>query len=216
MSEAIGLSVNLVESESEITSKILQALMPQVSVYFDKIQSELVDAIPSIIIQSIVNQPEYDALMSGTLQYEFGIPDPGSRLSEIIETIRNGYVVKYKPVSAKSSSLVGGIKIEMVKKDFSDLLSLGSASLTTEKGERLEWLRWLLVEGDNVIISDNVFIFGPDPNSRTGYGIMRQMSGGFWRVPPEYAGNLENNWITRAIEEASTSIDKEIQRVLTL
>lgn len=216
MSEAIGLSVNLVESDSEITSKILQALMPQVSVYFDKIQSQLVDSIPSIIIQSIVNQPEYDALMSGTLQYEFGIPDPGSRLSEIIETIRNGYVVKYKPVSAKSSSLVGGIKIEMVKKDFSDLLSLGSASLTTEKGEKLEWLRWLLVEGDNVIISDNVFILGPDPNSRTGYGIMRQIGGGFWRVPPEYAGNLENNWITRAIEEASTSIDKEIQRVLTL
>lgn len=216
MSSLLGLSVNLVESESQITYKILQALLPQVSVYLDKIQSQLVDTIPSIIIESIINQPEYGALLSGTLQYEFGIPDPGSRLSDIIETIRNGHVVKYKPVSIKSSGLLGGIKIEMIKKDFSDLLSLGSASFTTEKGQKLDWLRWLLIEGDNVIISDNVFIFGPDPNSRTGYGIMRQVGGGFWRVPPEYAGSLENNWITRAIAEASNSIDKEIQRALTL
>jgi hypothetical protein len=45
---------------------------------------------------------------------------------------------------------------------------------------------------------------------------MRQVGGGFWRVPPEYAGNMQNNWITRAIEAASSQIDKEIQRLLTI
>jgi hypothetical protein len=216
MSGSLGLSVDLVETQSEIASKILQALLPDVSRYFDNVQKQLIDIIPNIIIDSIVNQPEYDALIGGTLQYEFGLPDPSSRLSEILETIRNGHVVKYKPVNIKSSSLAGGIKIEMVKKDFGDLLSLGSASLVTEKGEKLDWLKWLLIEGDNVIVSDHVFIFGASQYSRTGYGVMRQVGGGFWRVPPEYAGNMQNNWITRAIEAASSQIDKEIQRLLTI
>lgn len=214
MNSSFGVSVNLVETQSEITSKILQALLPAVSAYFDNIQKQLITIIPNIIIDSITNQPEYDALISGSLQYEFGLPDASARISEILETIRNGHIIKYKPVSAKSSGLTGEIKIEMIKKDFSDLLSLGSASFVTEKGEKLDWLKWLLIEGDNVIVSDHVFIFGPSQYSRTGYGVMRQVGGGFWRVPPEYAGNVQNNWITRAIDAASSQIDKELERLL--
>lgn len=216
MSSSLKLSVDLVETQSEITNKILQALLPAVSSYFDNIQKQLITIIPNIIVDSIVNQPEHDALIGGTLQYEFGLPDPSARLSEILETIRNSHIVKYKPVTIKSSGLNGGIKIEMIKKDFSDLLSLGSASLVTEKGEKLDWLKWLLIEGDNVIVSDHIFIFGPSQHSRTGYGVMRQVGGGFWRVPPEYAGNIQNNWITRAIDAASSQIDSEIQKLLTI
>lgn len=216
MSGSLRLSVDLLDSESQITSKILQALLPDVVSYFNKAQEKLVNIIPNILIESIINQPEYSALLSGSLQYEFGLPDPSSRLSEILETIRNGYIVKYKPVTVKSSELSGGIKIEMIKKDFSDLLSLGSASFTTEKGDQLNWLKWLLVEGDSVIVSDHIFIFGPSRYSRTGYGIMKQFGGGFWRVPPEYAGNIQNNWITRAVESASSQIEKEIEKLLVI
>jgi len=209
-----GLSVDIVESNAEISSEIVKALAPDVTKYFNTIFNELSDIIPDIIVQSIVSQPEYDSLMGGTLQYEFGIPDPASRLSEILNTIRNGAVLTKKPVISKSNSLSGGFKIQMIRKDFSDLLELGAASFTTEKGSQLNWLEWLLLEGDSVIISDNIFVFGPSKYSRTGFGIMRESLGGFWRVPPEYAGSINNNWITRAINDVSDTIEQEIQKLL--
>lgn len=212
----LALSVKVIESSSEIETRILEALLPDVTKFFTKVQNQLAQIIPNIIINSITNQPEYDSLLNGTLQYEFGLPDPASRLSEIISSIKDGSIVTVKPIVAKSSGISGGVKIQMIKKDFGDLLSLGGSSFVTEKGDRLDWLKWLLIEGDSVIVSDHIFIFGPSQYSRTGYGIMRQVGGGFWRVPPEYAGTINNNWITRAIESASSEIESQLQKLLEI
>jgi len=211
----IKLSFDLVDSKSEISSKILTALLPDVIKYFSSIFSGLQNKMSSILIKYITDQPEYGSLMNGQLQYEFGITDPANRLSEILDTIKNGAVINNKPIIIKGGQIIGGIKIQMVKKDFSDLLSLGGSSFATEKGSQLNWLQWLLLEGDSVIISDHVFIFGPNRASRTGLGIMREIPGGLWRVPPEYAGTLNNNWITRAIDEALGEIETTMQKLLT-
>jgi hypothetical protein len=214
MKSSIGLSFSLIDSQSEITQKILNAIFPQVEKYFDSNINQLVGIIPKILIQHITNQPEYLALTQGTLQYELGIPDPQSRMEEILETIKSGVIVKKKPVSIKSSSISGGIKIQMIKKDFKDLLSLGASSIITEKGSQLNWLQWLLLEGDSIIVSDHIFLLGPSRFSRTGFGLMKENSGGFWRVPPEYAGNINNNWITRSITSAVSEIDAAIEKIL--
>lgn len=212
---SIGLSFNILENQSQITKKILDALLPQVEIYFNKNIDKISKIIPDIIIDAIVAQPEYNAITNGILQYELGITNPSQRLSEILNTIKNGSIVQKKPISIKSSGLNGGIKIQMIKKDFSDLLSLGSASITTEEGTQLNWLEWLLLEGDTIIISDHIFVLGPNKYSRTGFGIMRESIGGFWRVPPEYAGNINNNWITRAIDQATPDIENTISKIFS-
>jgi len=148
--------------------------------------------------------------MSGKLKGEFGIPDPSSRLSEILDTIRSGANVVMKATSVTNNRVTGGVRFQMIRSDFQDLLSLGSASFVTEKGSQLNWLRWLLIEGDNVIINEYRFVGGPSPYSRTGLGIMRKFNGAFWRVPPEFAGTIKNNWITRAIDKASSEINKAL------
>lgn len=213
MSDSLNISVKLLESNKTIADQILKALIPDIRQYLDKIYNSLKSTIPLIVIESIKAQPEYTALLSGTLQYELGIVDPGSRLKEILATIESGAIVSTKPLKTTGSGFSGGVKLQMVKSDFSDLLNLGSASFVSENGSQINWLEWLLIEGDSVIISDYDFILGPSKYSRTGMGIMRSMSGGSWRVPPEYAGTANNNWITRAIEAASQSIQKEIEKI---
>lgn len=212
---SIPLSFSLIETQNEISTKILNAILPEVNKYFNRNVNDLEKIIADIVVESITKQPEYAAIVSGTLQYELGIPDPVGRIADILNTIRNSSIVKKKPITIKSSGIVGGIKIEMIKKDFSDLLSLGSATLITEKGDQLNWLQWLLLDGDSIIISDHNFILGPSNYSRTGFGIMRETVGGFWRVPPEYAGNINDNWITRAISAASKDIDNAISKVFS-
>jgi hypothetical protein len=209
----LQFSVKLVDNNSTISREIIKALLPDIQKYFNGIAAKISKSIPDLVINSIMNQPEYASLMSGALQYEFGLPDPANRLSEILSTIRANTQIINKSPQLKGNKISAGIKFSMIKSDFSDLLSLGGASLTTEKGSKLDWLDWLLKQGDSIIISDYNFIFGPSKYSRTGMGIMKEVTGGSWRVPPEFAGTINNNWITRAIDAASSDIDNLINKV---
>jgi hypothetical protein len=210
---SLKFNMKLVGNNTTIAKAMLSALVPELSKYLDKVYNQMAIQIPDILIQQIQNQPEYASLLGGKLQGEFGIPDPQNRLGEILDTIRNGKVVVKNPVVVTGQKIKGGIKLQMVKKDFQDLLSLGSASFTTEKGSNLEWLKWLLIEGDSIIISNYEFVLGPSPYSRTGMGIMREIGSSGWRVPPEFAGSINNNWITRAIDASSTEINNIMEKL---
>jgi hypothetical protein len=210
----LTFSLKLSENNGVIAKNIINALLPDIKNYFNNVTNKLIKNIPDIVIDSIISQPEYSALIEGNLQYEFGIVDPASRISEILEAIKNGASVTTQPPRLVGNKILGNLKFGMIQKDFSDLLSLGAASFVTEKGSQLNWLEWLLTQGDSVIISDYDFIFGSSQYSRTGMGIMKQRNGGSWRVPPEYAGTTSNNWITRAIDAASQQIDQTINNLL--
>lgn len=207
----LSFSVKLIENNAVISQEIAKALLSDVTAYFNKIADKMKNAIPTIVVDNIINQPEYSALLNGILQYELGITNPASRLSEIIATIKSGAIINIKSPKIVSNKIFASIKLQMIQKDFADLLSIGSASFTSEKGSQIEWLRWLLLEGDSIIISDYNFILGPSKASRTGMGIMRQSSGGSWRIPPEYAGNITNNWITRGLDSATSQIDQFLE-----
>jgi len=190
---SLKFNIKLVDSDATVNKAILNALIPELNKYLDKIYNRMSNEIPDILINSIQAQPEYASLLGGQLQGEFGIVDPQSRINDILSTIKNGKVVTKTPVSIVGQKIKGGIKLEMVRKDLQDLLSLGSAS---------------------IIIGSHEFIFGPSPFSRTGLGIMRQGSGG-WRVPPEFAGSINNNWITRAIDASSAQINDIMKKLIT-
>jgi hypothetical protein len=207
----LTFNMGLVGSNSSIGRDMLQALLPDLQKYFNKVYREIQINIPRILIFHIKSQPEYSSLLSGKLMGEFGLPDSASRLSNILSTIESGAIVQSKPITISGSRIKGSIRLQMVQKDFSDLLSLGDASFTTEKGANLQWLSWLLKEGDSIIIADYTFALGSFASSRTGMGIMREFGGSSWRVPPEFAGNINNNWITRAIDAASSDIEKELE-----
>ena len=208
---SLKFSLKLLENNSTISQEIAKALLPDVTKYFNNIAIKMRETIPNIVIDSIMSQPEYSALISGNLQYELGITNPASRLSEIISTIRSGAIINIKPPKITSNKISASIKLQMIQKDFSDLLGIGSSSFTSEKGSQIDWLRWLLLEGDSVIISNYNFILGANEASRTGGGIMRPLNGGSWRVPPEYAGNINNNWITRGLDSATSQIDQFLE-----
>jgi hypothetical protein len=208
----LSFGIKLTESNKVISDAILRAMLPDVKKYFNRRFNQVKNTIVPTIINSIQKQPEYESLLNGTLKAQFGIPDPGSRLSNILSTIENSVIIKEKTIAITGNQIKGGIKLQMIQSDFNDLISLGDATVITEKGTDLQWLQWLLLEGDTIIISDYSFVAGPFESSRTGMGIMRY-SGGSWRVPPEFAGNIKNNWITRAVDAALSEIENSIEKI---
>ena len=208
----LTVNLRLTETNAKISRDILLALLPDVKTYFNTRIRQIENTIPDIIVQAIMSEPEYSALLGGTLLHEFGIPNPAARLSEILDTIRNSKNIESKSPAVSGNTIRGAFKFRMIKQDFADLLSLGGASFITEKGSVLNWLRWLLLEGDSVIITDYSYSVDGPGKSRTGLGVM--VSGGSWRVPPEFAGNVKNNWITRAIDKAMPQVEASVQKIM--
>lgn len=180
------------------------------------IKSDLINNIGYIFELS----PEYKSIAYGDLQGHFGMrPDESvSKLKEIVTILAQSTQVDFVPFRVRGNAISGGLRIYAFKEDFSDILSSNAAYQTTNAGQQLPWLEWLLIEGDKVIIYDYFFLPGDFETSRSGQGIMVFDKTKYWRVPPQYSGTKNSNWITRTvnayIDDIGLLIEKSIKKRL--
>ena len=160
----------------------------------------------ALIAQSIVDSPEYDSLHGGRLQAELGPVRPDVTINAIIAGIQRGLLIDVSPITVSGNDLSGYIEIMFFKKDLSEVLGTPGSSFTSEGGSFIDWLKWLLTRGDEIIIKTFHFKPGRNPHgiSRTGLGYMR---GGYtWHVPSEFAGYENDNWLTKTLDSHSIYI----------
>jgi hypothetical protein len=205
--------ISLVQSVSEIESKILKAIKPEVNKYLKKIFEKAKPQLIAILQKFIIDSPEYKSILNGELQYEFGLPDSAARLQQIMQ-FWTKLDATYNPVKVNGQKLTGGFTLNMVDAGYVEVLQSSASKLVTEKKETLNWLEWLLLFGNRIIIRDYQIEIGPSKASRTGKAIMKGVQRGKWSVPNQYAGTTNNNWITRAIDSAQPSIDKLFKELL--
>ena len=208
--------LKLLDSPNTIRRKILSAFVYELNRRNSAaaMKTRLDYGVKTLIINAILNSPEYASLTTGKLRGHLGVPDGASRVQDLILQWINEFVVQVSTWRAVGHRIVGGFTVYAIKSDFAQVLNSPVAFQITEKGEVLPWLEWLLTKGDQIIIKDYYYAFHPKftPYSRTGQGIMMSAKTGFeksggktglvsggWRVPPEYSGTINNNWITRAI-----------------
>lgn len=208
--------LKILEKNREIEQKILQALLPDANAILKRYFQAITPKIKEAISTAIKNSPEYGSIVSGSLKYELGIPDGDSRINTLLNIWLSNINVDLKPTVIKNSQIFGSIKVSLIKADLSDVLGSDAAFLTDSRtGSMVDWLNWLSLAGDRTIIKDYNFILGPNNMSRTGGGIMRYTPGsGKWKIPSEFSGTITNNWITRAIDSASGSIDTILSNTL--
>lgn len=201
-------SLKLLDSSKMIESKILNALLKQVTASMDDNINKLKLQLPSIITTAIENSPEYSSLLNGKLKYEFGIDNSSAKLAKLISVWSTNIEYDYKAPFVQGSKIKSSFSANMIRADFSDVLYTDFAIMyDTLRGYSLPWLEWLLLEGNKTIIKNHEVIFGPNPVSRTGLAVMRP-SRSSWKVPGEFAGTQSDNWITRAIDSASGDIQQ--------
>lgn len=196
----LNFSIDLLETDNVIGRRILKALVEEFNKNIPPIISKVTNLIRQETFHFFKNTPTYRSLLDGELAGHFGLPT-GNRegnLDTILTTIVNNMVIEYKPINLRGSTFANGISVSVLIKDFSDILALAQSAVITEKGEILEWLDWLLRAGDKIIIRDYEIDFR-DGTGRSGLATMEELSGGVWRVPPEYAGTISDNWLTRAL-----------------
>ena len=209
------LTTTLLESDNQIVQAILQSLLSDTKKYMNKVAKQLEPDIKSIVKNGFMNSNEYRSLLSGALRYEFGLANPGNKVSQILQVWENT-TVKFQTPKIKGNQIYGNLQISMINASYNDVLGLPAASVETKKGQSLPWLEWLLLMGDKTIIKDYEIFIGSNSRSRTGGAVMKKVVGGKWKVPSEFSGSSKNNWVTRVLDSISTEIDNAIKKSVKL
>lgn len=207
--------MRIIENDSEIRNRLLTALLEEVRDTFNRSVPQIKSKIQDLVVNAIKSEPEYTSLVAGQLRAELGIPDATTKIEELLNIWINNIDVEIKPFKITNMGLSGGFTINCIKSDFSDVLSSQAAQVEDNiKGYSLPWLSWLLLEGGKILVKDHTVVIGNSTFSRTGSAIMRTSLGSSWRVPPEFAGTQNNNWITRAIDRLDDDISRIFQETI--
>ena len=201
MPKAGNVSLELLGTASDfekiVISAINEAFANAIKASVDSIKKNL----ETLVYDGINDCPELTELRGGTLRGEMGLTSSEAREASenISRAVSQSILVEQKKTSAKKG--VGGLNIYVQPSSFGNVLGIENASITyySKKNKTpvvLDWLSWLLKEGDRIIVSS--FDFDLEAGrGRTGLGKMKK--GGSWRVSPQYAGTEDDNFITRAL-----------------
>lgn len=223
----MNLNITIDVETAGLEQQILKQITAQAQQFLKKVSVSVRAPILQVIGEAVEASPEYASLQNGILREDFGIAQSGPALAGIVQAIKQSCQIE---VYGASSSNLGGIRVSVIKSDFSDVLSVEGTSYTStsRRGSHLiPWLSWLLFEGDKIILADFQVDYNADsrPQSRTGRAIMverpkpgsKKAAGSFapFRVRPEFAGTQESNWLIRAVEPVMTKILAVIQKEMT-
>jgi len=206
----MSLSINIVESVGEISKNINKAIADYINDKIKKNTNTLITKVNLLIPNWIKSQPEIVSLLSkdsSSLAGHFGISGSTSSIVEIIvSSVTSSTSLKFIPYNDK---LVGGLELYFQPSNFSNLLSLPQGHATYSGGD-LHWLDWLLTRGDSIIVAN--YQYNPQTGlGRSGLGNM--VAGNSFRVPPQFSGTKDDNFITRSL--IGPTQEKEITQIFT-
>ena len=191
--------------EQAIRKKIGQRVVENI----DRAEREISNMIPSWVAE----QPEMQSLTEDFVQYElpaqFGLePGQGERaVSDVINAVSKSIDVSSKNALSENKGIQFVFSLQ--SGTFQRLMGLSSGTVRYGGGI-LPWMEWLLTAGDSIIIAG--YEYTPSIYGRSGGGTMTE--GSAWRVPPQYSGTIEDNFVTRALSNRQRELTQVVRRML--
>lgn len=207
------------QTDQEIEKIILKAFLSEINerLYRNlyKIRDAVVDILPSVLRIT----PTYNALVGGRLGDELGLPanEAKTKVDAIIDMLCKSVEIQLKDFKLAGGTIRGGLYIKIIKHDFDDIIKDSNAIVITKKGVQLNWLEWLLKRGNTFIVLGFSYKNLPGKNKgRSGDGLMikRKSGNNAWRVPPEFSGTVNNNWVTRSLNDSKDLISYELIKII--
>ena len=201
------LDYSITIDEASLRNALLKGVAEQLNARAFRAKGRIQSRVKAIIERAIHQSPEAVSLQGGDLQGELGVVNPHQAIAAIVDALQTSMQVNVTDFKSTFSGIDGGIQILVSRKNLSDVLGIDEGSFHSEHGFQIDWLKWLLTAGDAIVVQDYHFAGGDIatfPTSRTGLGIMQRR--GSWKVPPEFSGTEEDNWLSRALSAVSGEV----------
>ncbi len=209
--------IEITTSPSEFKKMVMQAIADHINSIAIKIAADVTETIKPLVYDAVHDCHEMQALRSSDLRAAMGLNPPQARdvSKQIAESVSSSLIVESGKVTPKNLSTMISIYVQPAGLD--NVLSVGGSTVnyTSTEGKQvtIPWLDWLLTEGDRILVSGFSLELGQGLGRSWG-GRMVEAPTGSWRIEPQYAGTLTDNFVTRALAEKKleSAISKEIMK----
>jgi hypothetical protein len=219
----IVASVKLLGSDKVIAKAIRDELIRVLNASLFRAVGSIDKKVKRLVAQKLRETKEYESLMGmglSSLRGHFGISNTAD-VEFVVEYVAEMIDIVMTKFKGTSDSVQIGLKfVADLPQMVEDMKVMKIGIQTTEKGEDLPWLEWLLFAGGKRIIRDYFVLFKSSGllTSRSGQAIMVKGKAKRWGVPLQYQGTKSNNWVTRTLNDTlgdmSTIIYDELSRIL--
>ena len=206
MEKNMSISLKIIDSIKSIEKNINSAIAIEINNILSSKQNYLLSEVKKRIPLWIESQPEIISLKSNdifSLAGQLGIPgDVTYVVNAITNAVKESTSIKFIKYTPNLKGV--GLELHFQPSDFKNLLSLNEGHVNYNNGD-LHWLDWLLIKGNAVIITN--YQYNPSTGlGRSGLGNM--IPGNFFRIPPQFAGTIQDNFVTRAF--LNQNVENEI------
>ncbi len=175
------------------------------------------------LVNTIQGSEIYRSLVSGMLRAEFGLRDGQSKVDGILKVWANSFKVKVNNSRKSGNGFQASFQIGAINANFSDVLYLIDAVQHSHGGDVL-WLKWLLLEGDKIVVKGYNINYNLTPRerirSRSGDALMFVISSNrlpnkqSYRVPSQYSGVITDNWITQLFQGQDVVVEAALVKAI--
>jgi hypothetical protein len=207
---SINVDISLSQFEEERLAKYIEREI--ISQMYDRLKSGM-SYIQAIVSQKIWAQFqssfEVHNLIDGDLRYDLGLTQ--NEAVNVVERIAQ-ILSEDIQVAVKREPYGATMTVSFVKYPYLEILNIPEATFTSKSGHEIEWLLWLLEKGNDILVQDYHVQYQQSSKSRSGGAFM--FRSGIFRIPPQFAGTLYDNFITRAFTDIDEFVLHEMERLL--
>lgn len=207
------MSLSLVITDKNIESKIKTEISKEINKRSNKNKNRVIKELKNLVSGWIQSSPEIQSIASQgapeSLNAVFGLSPftTDAAVAGIVKAVSDSIEVSFKKID---KNLNGDLIFNFQSQTFANLLGLPQGHQETEFGGDLHWLDWLLTKGDSIIVQG--FYYVPSNGGRSGGGTMK--IGGSFRVPAQFSGTPDENFITRAFQGREKQLSATISKLL--
>ncbi len=122
--------------------------------YMDGVISRALPSIQSnfhdLVVAAVRSAPEARSLIDGKLRGDMGLVDPAGAVRDVAEAVAKSVVVKKQKVNEQGLQLAGGLTVEVLRRDLSDIEDVVDSVRYLSSGKyQIDWLRWLLTRSSS-------------------------------------------------------------------
>jgi hypothetical protein len=201
----ITLRANWQTKPQEIERYILEEIRLQLKDKLRGLDLVISAELKKLLKEAIERCSVYDELVNKRqeLYFELGAVNSPEAMYDLIRVVQETVYVAPPIIRKLGKKINMSMGLSALNTDFSQALSISSGKYMSinKNAEETEipWLKWLL--SSPPLIHGWDVMFKSALASRTGGAIMIQTKSGGWKLPIEFAGNLKDNFVTRAVKE---------------
>jgi hypothetical protein len=212
----------VLDNHEDLKRRMIAALIAKIALKYRDLENKLKRTFFEFFMEDLRASDTYRSLLAEgsqpTLAADFGfiLGSEHAYLLPIEKELGNQVQTLEKSNAGYSADgTLYRVKVGFIEADFDKIISLnegefGSWYMSKTEGdetrgisareEKVSWLEWLLLGGDIIKPGFIILHVSREKNSRSKEAIMIPNPRG-WRVQPQHAGTLEDNWITRTLEK---------------